>query len=167
MHPSTLSAADFDCGMYVLVLCPSQNPLLSRIWAHLPPLAGNRGIRFRASGAFLCAGKKSEGMPHSKIPAFAHLDPSRAPGRKTVPLAGNRSIRFRVSGHIFRAWPPLFFYPPFSKAGDHPQGWWWVSSHRLRFSFQKTAVRFSSFGQRPVTRGQRLMRLPWQPHPML
>ena len=38
MHPSTLSAADFACGMYVLVLCPSQNPLLSRIWVHLPHL---------------------------------------------------------------------------------------------------------------------------------
>ena len=38
MHPSTLSAADFDCGMYVHVLCPSQNPLLSRIWVHLPHL---------------------------------------------------------------------------------------------------------------------------------
>ena len=35
MHPSTLSAADFDCGMYVHVLCPSHNLLLSRIWVHL------------------------------------------------------------------------------------------------------------------------------------
>ena len=43
MHPSTLSAADFDCDMYVLVLCPSQNPLLSRIWVHLPRLEGMGG----------------------------------------------------------------------------------------------------------------------------
>ena len=42
MYPSTLSATDFDCGMYVFVLCPSQNPLLSRICAHLPCLAGVR-----------------------------------------------------------------------------------------------------------------------------
>lgn len=61
MHPSTLSAADFDCGMYVHVLCPSHNLLLSRIWVHLPLLEGETGpiFRFRASVPISCAWKKS------------------------------------------------------------------------------------------------------------
>ena len=27
------------------------------------------------------------------------------------------------------------FYPPFSRAGDQPQGWWWVSCRRAAFPF--------------------------------
>ena len=69
MHPSTLSAADFDCGMYVLVLCPRQNPLLSRIWAHLPRL-------------------EKIGGPS----AFAHLDPSRVPGKNRGNAARTKSF---------------------------------------------------------------------------
>ena len=95
MHPSTLSAADFDCGMYVHVLCPSQNLLLSRIWVHLPRLEENwahllcqRGIWsaactsmyyapakiccFRTSGPISCAWKKPEekkDVRHGRRPA--------------------------------------------------------------------------------------------------
>ena len=74
MHPSTLSAADFDCGMYVHVLCPSHNLLLSRIWVHLPLLEGETGpiFRFRASVPISCAWKKPEekkDVRHGRRPA--------------------------------------------------------------------------------------------------
>ena len=81
-------------------------------------------------------------MPHSKIPAFAHLDPSRVPGRsrsrsrEEVSLLEvsrpvlHRQLRFLQQPHgpFGRSTELVMRTIPKSApggAGDHPQGWWW------------------------------------------
>ena len=140
MGPSALSAGIFESGMYPLVLCRPRKSPLSRIWTHLVRLAGN-------------------GCPS----LFAHLTHSDAQGgnRRRVLCRPPKSPLSRIWAHLPRLALSPFYIRPFqgrkqgasasadsevayAVAGDQPSGWWWVSSRRLRFTFQKTAGRFSS-----------------------
>ena len=75
----------------------------------------------------------------------------------TVPRPCKGRIYARFGAHCFkistRALSPRTYYPPFSRAGDQPLGWWWVSSPRLRFPSKPSAPgRWSPFAQGPLAR---------------
>ena len=84
MGPSALSAGIFESGMYYYVLCRIRKSPLSRIWTHLVRLAGTRRICIHLLWQEGFGSRAYTAMYYvtAKIPAFAHLDPSRAPGRK-------------------------------------------------------------------------------------
>ncbi len=118
---------------------------------------------FAYLGTSSAPGGKPKVMPRTKSRAFAHLTHSDAQGRSRgrVLCRPRKSPLSRIWTHLVRLTLSPFYIRPFqgrkqgasasadsevayAVAGDHPQGWWWVSSLWLRFSFRKTVVRFSS-----------------------
>ncbi len=66
--------------------------------------------------------------------------PALAKGGYTLGLA---PIAFQYKGSS-----PRTVYPPFSRAGDQPPGWWWVSSRKAAFPFRSICPwQMLSFGR--------------------